>query len=79
MRMKFRCKNCGNVIFLHDELTQKVVDYMIKRQEMWKALWNKDFESTTCVSEQSIVKIIESNTKCCLAPSLEMVSFHGFE
>ena len=76
MRMKFRCKNCGNVIFLHDRLTQKVVDYMIKRQEMWKALWNKDFDGDRSVS---LLGTIEENVKCCLAPCLEMVSFHGVE
>ncbi len=76
MRMSFRCKNCGRMFYMHSRLTQKIVDFMYARQNMWKVLWNKEFIESR---EESIVGIVEKNAECCPCTVLEMELFDGVD
>ncbi len=76
MRMSFRCKSCKKMFYMHDRLTQKIVDFMYARQNMWKVVWNKDFDGKRDVS---LVGIVEQNVRCCPIPELEIESFDGVE
>lgn len=76
MRMKFKCLNCEKVFFLHERLTRAIVRLMEARQNMYKVLWNKDFNSE---KSEGINEIMSDNACCCGNPNLKMLEFHGFE
>lgn len=76
MRMEFRCKNCGRMFYFHDRLTNAVIAFMEARQRMWRVLYDKDFSSRT---ELGIVNVVENNARCCTAPKIGMLEFHGYE
>lgn len=76
MRMTFRCKNCGKMMYFHDRIVAAIVAFMNAKQLMWETVWDRDFGN---YSELNINSIVTNNARCCDNPKMEMLAFHGFE